>query len=185
MNDLIELFDRLILERNITGYTVEPEPHHLGAGRPLLSYSMYTDGQASRDNLQRFVDDMDRLGADLSFHQTLGSTLREGSLRRTSQLTAIAWFDDPGPLAAATEVVRRRYLAGSGESIPGSWVYPDVRICGIRSVPQTIAALAHYVTVQGQSVVALSASGTPPAPGMTTRPVRLLNRWGRYLAWAG
>ena len=75
MTGLLQLLDRLTLDRVITGYTVEPDPQYLSAPQPVLSYSVYDFECQGRSNLFRFSSDMGALDASLTFHHTIGSTL--------------------------------------------------------------------------------------------------------------
>lgn len=183
MRHALQHLDRLTRERAITGYTLEPEPAYLRAGQPTVSYAMYAFDRVARSNLHGFLADMTRLGAVLTLHHTIGSTGWPGGiLKRTDQLTAVAWLPGCRALGRAVGLLNLRYVARSPRAVPGSWMYPDARICGIdEEVPATIAAFAHQLRLPGGSAVVLSRAETPPLPGMRTHPVRLLAPWKRYL----
>lgn len=143
---------------------------------------MYAFDRAGRANLDRFRREMAALGADTRLHQTSGCTLAAGRLLRTRQVTAVAWFRGLRPLQRAIRVLNRRYLAGAGEAVQGSWRYPDARICGVTSrIARTIPAVAHELGLSGASVVVLTRSRMAPLPGMHSQPVRLLQCWQSYL----
>lgn len=191
---LFETLDRLIGQGSITGYTVEPPPLYLESLTPTMTYSMYAGDELSRRNITAVLDELSELGAGLTVRPVQGNVrLEDGRIQRTSQARIAARFHGGAQLEQALERIRRRYIAGSGSSWqPASWLYPDVRVTGIRRAPLgTIAALAHTMPVSGGSVVVLSLSPRPPLDGMRSHRVFLLDRWASYLdgkqiagAWA-
>ena len=180
----LDLFDHLTRIGAITGYTVEPPPLYLSSNVPTLTYSMYAGDELSRHNLRAFIKDLTGLKPSLALRPIQGNVRRDdGTIERTAQIRLAARFRSVEQLEEALLLVRRRYLAAHGvASRAGSWHIPDVRITGTQPAPlRTIAALAHMLPVEGGAVVTLSLAADPPASGMRSFPVFLLDRWQSYL----
>ncbi|MDQ6709453.1 MAG: hypothetical protein M3Z11_02735 [Candidatus Dormibacteraeota bacterium] len=182
--ETVATFDRLAREGVITGYTLEAPPLYLEALSPTLTYSMYATDELSRRNIRAVLGDLSILGAAVTVRPVYGNVRREdGHIERSDQRRIAARFERPAQLDAAVERIQSRYMASvSAAWHPGSWLYPDVRVTGVRTDPPgTIRAVAHTMPVGRRSIVVLSLSPQPPLPRMTSFPVRLLDRWGSYL----
>lgn len=176
--------ERLVATGRITGYTVEPDPVYLRANVPALTYSMCCDDETGRRNLDLALAELRSAGARVDLVHRSGTWRWGPALRRTSETTAIGWFERADALHAALHAIRARYVAGSDHAVPGSWRVPDVRICGL--VPAgTIAATAHELPLPGGgAAVVISLEETPPLLDMLSRRVAVLPCWTGYLATA-
>jgi hypothetical protein len=176
--------DRLVAQGVITGYTVEPPPLYLVSRLPALTYHCYANDPVSENNLQRLSADLQAFRPELTLRPLQGNVRRaDGSISRSDQLRMTARFETGTALEAALDLIGRRYLAGSGAWLPGSWQYPDVRVTGINwQPPGTTAATAHRLSLGRDSAVVLSLSHRPPLRRMRSYQVFLLERWHGYLS---
>ena len=170
--------DRLVSAGMLSGYTLEDDSSYLDARRPTLTYRMYSEGAKSHRNLGEFVAALADLGAQLRLSPVTG-TVAGACLRRSRQLCVTGTFRWDWQVEEAVALVERRFTAGAGAAVPGSWRYPDVRITAVAPAG-TIAAWAHRWVEAGVVVLALSPAA--PAPGGTVSRVRVLERWLDLLA---
>jgi hypothetical protein len=176
--------ERLVAAGRITGYTVEPDPLYLRANVPALTYSMCCADERGRRNLDLALAELRAAGARVDLVHRCGTWRWGSALHRTSETTAIGWFECAGSLLAALHALRARYVAGSGDAVPGSWRVPDVRVCGLLPAG-TVPATAHELRLPGgAAAVVISLEETPPLPAMHSRPVAVLPCWTGYLATA-
>lgn len=181
--------DRLVARGAISGYTRERSVAYLEGRLPTLTYSMYAFGADSLANRAFFNADMLRIGGRVRDFPQIGHVAAEGGVWRTEQVRIVVEFEQAGDLAKAVRVVQRDYVAGAGRSaICGSWMFPDVRITGLRQnqpLPGTVPATAQSGRAPAsEHVVVLEGWSAPPRRGMTIRPVLLLDCWRDFLAAA-
>jgi hypothetical protein len=179
------LLDRLVACGAITGYTREGAVDYLIAKRPTLTYSMYAGGRASRANRARFIADMTRLRGRVNIVSQVGHlAVAGGRIQRTNQVRMVVEFDHDEDFEKAIRLIQREYVAGHGrEAARGSWLYPDVRVTGVRGpIAGTFQATAHHAAAIGDRFVVLTPEPAPALPGMSTSPVLLLDCWRAILS---
>lgn len=170
--------DRLVEVGLISGYTREESVGYLSASRPTLTYSMYLDDAPSLANRRRFSGEMAALGGQVRETRQVGQLGTHRGVQRTRQVRVIVEFEEEAALTEALGIIRDRYLAGSRGEVPGSWVYPDVRITGTATRRTgTINAHAHVTSQGDESFVVLSSDSCPPLPGMSVTSLHLLDCW--------
>lgn len=182
MSHLPEIvLDRLVIAGAISGHTVEEDAAYLGCPRPTLTYRMYSDGEDSRHNLGRFVDAVRMLGAETHISRLVGTVadpLRAGHVRRSDQLCVRVAFGCEGRLGRGVDLVSTRFHACAPSSVPGSWIYPDLRVTGVTVPPKgTVGAYLHHWPQAPATASVLSLAAEPPAPGGASIPVSLLACW--------
>ena len=166
----------------ITGYTVEPDPAYLSLGQHILTYSVYGDDRAGRRNIARLVRDLAGLGARMDSHLRIGTVSTSAGLQRTRELGLVARLPDDRRLDLALDLVCELHAAGGSRPRAGSWLLPDVRVCGSSAIgSRTVPAFAHEAPVGSASAVVITLDGVAPLPGMRTHPVRVLDCWAPYL----
>ena len=179
------LLDRLVASGAISGYTKEGAIDYLSADKPTLTYSMYAGGRASRANRARFIADMTRLRGRVETVSQVGHlAVAGGRIQRTNQVRVVVEFDTEDDFEEAIRLVQREYVAGRGRlAARGSWLYPDVRVTGVRRpIAGTFRATAHHGAGIGDRFVVLTPEPAPALPGMSTSPVLLLDCWRTILA---
>lgn len=180
----VAALDRLLLQRRITGYTVEADVSYITARIPTLTYRVYDD-RPGLHHLNRFLSDMRPLQAEVSVCPGTGNLHDEavaGSIRRTPQLTASVRFGGRKALESAIRLVRTRYHGLQPGAVRGSWLRPDVRVTGCRTVTGMVAVTAHCFGLQGPGAVTMTLEGQPPIPGLPQMPVWVLEDWLPFLA---
>jgi hypothetical protein len=173
--------ERLVIAGRITGYTVEPDPTYLWAGAPVITYSMYEHGEASRRNLALAADELTAMGATVDLVRRLGTWRWATGVRRSTELAAICWFPREADVQVALGVLRSRYVAGGRRAVAGSWRVPDVRVSGAKP-DHMIQANAHVMELgRGAAAVVIGLHAHPPLAGMSSQRLSVLPCWADYL----
>jgi len=171
--------DGLVAAGRVTGYTLEEDAGYLYAENPTLTYRMYAQGPESHRNLGEFAAAVAELGPRMRLSRVEGVVADGGRLWRSRQLCLTAEFPGEQGLAAAADLVHRRFTALPGAAA-GSWRLPDVRMVGGRPLG-TVTAYAHHWAHADADAVVLTLQPAPPLHGAVTRRLRILDSWLAFL----